>query len=108
VAAAKLAKNDWILLIDPDEHLGPHLVQQIQDRLAAKPNVGSLRLPWGYYFKRKRLDGTIWGGGRTYKRMLIHRDRCRLLPFCNRIVEPIEGFEYDTIEHDGQNHLHHY
>jgi len=108
IAAAKMAKNDWILLIDPDEHITPQLTNQIQAALDQHPNAGAIRLPWWYYFKRKRLDGTIWGGGRAYKRMLIHRNRCMIRPYCNRITELMIGQKEFTIPHNGDNHIHHY
>ncbi len=115
VAAAKFAKHDWILLIDPDEHIPKKLADQIRTVMkyrASQPGVGAVRLPWWYYFKRKRLDGTIWGGGRATKRMLVNRRRCNLLPYCNRIVELKEGYTEHTIEHDtsgaDDNHVRHY
>ncbi len=108
IAAAKLAKHDWILLVDPDEHIPPALNHQIQEALKQHAHAGAIRLPWWYYFKRKRLDGTIWGGGRAYKRMIINRNRCMLLPYCNRITELMTGQYEFTIEHDGDNHIRHY
>jgi len=114
VAAAKFAKHDWVLLIDPDEHVPPELADEIRAAMKELPGagagVGAIRLPWWYYFKRKRLDGTIWGGGRASKRMLVHRERCDLLPYCNRIVELREGFVEHTIppEVGGTNHVRHY
>ncbi|MCC6680075.1 MAG: hypothetical protein IT445_04140 [Phycisphaeraceae bacterium] len=136
VAAAKFARHDWILLIDPDEHIPRKLADQIRQvmsnvecrmsnvksdisgldtsaiRHPPSAMIGAIRLPWWYYFKRKRLDGTIWGGGRSTKRMLVHRRRCNLLPYCNRIVELKDGYTEITIEHDtsggGENHIRHY
>lgn len=111
VAAAQFAKHDWVLLIDPDEHIPPELAEEIRHAMHAFPGVAAIRLPWWYYFKRKRLDGTIWGGGRATKRMLVHRKRCNLLPYCNRIVELRPGFTEHTIAHrdaSGGNHIRHY
>lgn len=114
VAAAVHAKHDWILLIDPDEHIPPRLVPQIRQIIEDQPDAGAIRLPLWYYFKRSRLDGTVWGGDpqrpqrRGVKRMLIHRQRCDLLPYCNRITEVREGYQDATIAHDGDNHIRHY
>ena len=114
VAAARQARNNWVLLIDPDEHIPAELVPQIQQTLREKPDACSVCLPWWYYFKGARLDGTIWGADptrperRPHKRMLIHRDRCALLPYCNRITEPKPGYEDAKIPHDGENHIAHY
>ena len=108
VAAAAFARHDWILLIDPDEHIPRNLAKQIARAFRNHADAAAIRLPWWYYFKRRRLDGTVWGGGRATKRMLVHRRRCDLLPYCNRIVELREDQHEHTIAHDGHNHIRHH
>ncbi len=107
VAAAKLATHDWVLLVDPDEEIPRKLAQDICNGLRQRPDAGAFRLPMWFYFKGKRLTGTVWGT-LTYKRRLIHRQRCTLLPLCNRLNELIDGYDDVTIEHDGDNHMRHY
>ena len=98
VAAAKLASHDWVLLVDPDEEIPESLAEDMRRALAERPGVGAVSLPMWFYFKGERLTGTVWGT-LTYKRRLIHRRRCRLLPLCNRLNEMVEGFEDHRIEH---------
>jgi glycosyltransferase involved in cell wall biosynthesis len=107
VAAAKLARNDWILLVDPDELIPPNLADDLRRTLQAHPNAGAISLPMWFYFKGRRLTGTVWGT-LTYKQRLIHRQRCKLLPLCNRLTELVDRYEDIRIDHTGENHMHHY
>lgn len=107
VAAAKLARNDWVLLVDPDEVIPATLSDDIRKALAAHPDAGAVSLPMWFYFKGKRLTGTVWGT-LTFKQRLIHRKRCDLLPLCNRISQLMPGERDIRIPHDGDNHMQHY
>ncbi len=107
VAAAKLATNNWVLLVDPDEVIPSSLVDDIHAALAGHPDAGAFSLPMWFYFKGKRLAGTVWGT-LTYKQRLIHRHRCNLLPLCNRITQLKPGQSDVRIPHAGDNHMQHY
>lgn len=107
VAAARLAQHDWVLLVDPDEVIPPSLAEQMRRAIEAHPHAGAFSLPMRFYFKRRLLDTTVWGT-LTWKQRLIHRDRCELLPWCNRITQLRPGFDDVRISHDGQNHMQHY
>ena len=107
VAAADLATHDWLLYIDPDETIPPRLARQMRGVLKRHPDVAAVNLPMWFYFKRKRLVGTIWGA-LTHKRRLIHRQRCEVLPWCNRLNALRPGQREITIEHDGDNHIRHF
>ena len=107
VAAAKLASNDWVLLVDPDEVIPSTLSDDIRKTLAEHPDAGAISLPMWFYFKGKRLAGTVWGT-LTFKQRLIHRKRCDLLPLCNRISQLRAGERDVRIPHDGDNHMQHY
>lgn len=87
VFAAGQARNDWVLLMDPDEYMPAALVDDIQQAIAEHPDAGAFRLPFYYHFKGRPLHGTIWGGRGRSKWALIHRDRVRLQPLCNRLGE---------------------
>ncbi|HEX7010985.1 MAG TPA: glycosyltransferase [Phycisphaeraceae bacterium] len=106
VAAAAQARHDWVLLVDPDEIIPAALSWQMMEAIAHQPHVGAVRLPMRFYFKRRMLTGTIWGKP-MFKRMLIHRKRCRLLPHCNRISELLPGYDELTIPHSPGNHVRH-
>ncbi len=107
VAAAKLARNDWVLLVDPDEEIPSALSDDICQALAQHPDAGAISLPMWFYFKNKRLTGTVWGT-LTHKQRLIHRQRCDLLPLCNRISQLKPGERDVRIPHDGENHMRHF
>lgn len=107
VAAVKLARHDWVLLVDPDEHIPDCLAKDMRRALCDHPKAAAFRVPMWYYFKRKRLTGTVWGT-LIHKRQMIHRRRCAVLPFCNRITQPYEGYEDVQIPHTGDNHVRHY
>lgn len=107
VAASRLARNDWVLLVDPDEQVPVALSDDIRAALAEHPDAGAVSLPMWFYFKGKRLTGTVWGT-LTHKLRLIHRERCELLPLCNRISRLLPGERELRIEHDGENHMRHY
>ncbi len=107
VAAAKLARHDWVLLVDPDEVIPPSLAANIRTALDGHPDAGAISLPMWFYFKGKRLTGTVWGT-LTYKQRLVHRQRCDLLPLCNRISQLKPGQCDVRIPHAGGNHMQHY
>lgn len=107
VAAAKLARNDWVLLVDPDEVIPPTLADDIRRMLAEHPDAGAISLPMWFYFKGQQLTGTVWGT-LTFKQRLIHRRRCDLLPLCNRLSQLRPGEIDIRIAHDGDNHMQHY
>lgn len=106
-AAAKLAKHDWILLVDPDEVIPSGLVVQVRKAMASFPEAGAFSLPMRFYFKGERLDGTVWGT-LTFKQRLIHRERCDVLPWANRLTRLREGFEDVRLPWDGRTHMEHY
>ncbi len=107
VAAAKMASHDWVLLVDPDEVIPQALAEDIRLAMVAHPGAGAFSLPMWFYFKGKRLAGTVWGT-LTFKQRLIHRDRCDLLPYCNRISQLKPGQDDVRIPHNGDNHMQHY
>lgn len=108
VEAAQLARNDWVLLIDPDEHMPPALGHDIQQAIRTHPNLGALRLPWRFYFKGQLLTGTVWGGAGKNKWCLVHRRRVQLLPQCNRFGRVLPGFQELAIEGREDNTIRHY
>ena len=107
VAAAKLASHDWVLLVDPDEVIPESLASDIRAAMGQHPDAGAFSLPMWFYFKGQRLAGTVWGT-LTFKQRLIHRDRCALLPLCNRISELKPGQKGVRIPHINDNHMRHY
>ncbi len=109
VFAATQARHDWVLLMDPDEYMPPALVDDIQQAIAEHPDAGAFRLPFYYHFKGQPLHGTIWGGRGRTKWALIHRQRVRLQPLCNRLGEVTSPWrEVRIAPRDGNEVEHHW
>ena len=105
-------KNDWVIFIDPDEVVDPALAQQVLQKLEdiqANKKIGVLIVPWQFYFKGKKLKGTVWGG-RNRKNFLVHKDRFSFKPVVHYGRKLNPGFIHDEIFMDnaGNNVLHHY
>src|SRR5512146_3289000 len=66
-------QNDWIIRVDPDEVLPPSLVDDLL-RLKVEDRCGIISVPYQYYFLKRRLDSTVWGGVRDIPRV-INRTR---------------------------------
>jgi len=72
--AIAAATHDWVLLRDPDEVVPPALRAQIVEIFRdLDPDVGLITGPIQYYFGRRPLRGTAWGGVRT-ARVAARRD----------------------------------
>ncbi|WP_432797357.1 glycosyltransferase [Poriferisphaera sp. WC338] len=106
VAAAKLAKHDWVFFVDPDEVIPPKLATDIQDAITNNSDAATINLPIRFYFRRRLLTGTVWGTA-THVQKIAHRKRATILPLCNRLMEPNEGYRKIDIPHRIGNHLIH-
>lgn len=76
-------KHDWVLVTDPDEEIDRKLRQEIIDGFTdLSKNTAVVRAPMQYYFKRRPLRGTIWGGV-SNRQLLVHRKRAYFRPLVN-------------------------
>lgn len=107
-----VTKNEWVIFIDPDEMIDKVLQQQIIDEfyiIASNPHIGSVTVPWLFYFKNYRLKGTIWGGNNK-KYLLVNKNRFEFLPITHygrKLKE--DFFNYNIVLNSyGTNLLHHY
>jgi len=74
VKAVGLCKHPLIIFTDPDERITPGLAKEmIEFARAPLANCAFMAAPCIYYFKRKRLKGTMWGVGR-FRPILFNRD----------------------------------
>lgn len=99
-------KNDWFLLIDPDERLSEGLVESIRKTLETVPDdISMIRIPMINHFKGKPLKGTVYGGI-IYARLLyrfsgvtigseVHAG-IQMKPAYSRIKIKYEGNNFDT------------
>jgi len=67
------ARHDWVLTTDPDEELPAALQSALIELFPSIPlDVAIVSVPIRYYFRRRPLVGTTWGGER-YRRLLVRR-----------------------------------
>jgi glycosyltransferase involved in cell wall biosynthesis len=103
------ASHPWILNIDPDEVIDPLLANDIISALDNEtPTLGSIDIPWQFYFGNHPLKGTYWGGINYKKGCLFHRDRVVFSDLVHDRPKPKEGFQRGLIPWKGSNVMHHY
>lgn len=99
-----LLKNDWIILIDPDERILPSLQNDIKITLLNAPiTAGTYRVPMINYFKNKKLEGTIYGGLK-YARLLYKKSAIILSNNVHTGIQMKLGFERYKIKFNGDNY----
>ena len=81
--ALSLARNKWILRLDPDEVFPAELVRDLIPIIVQSQSAAMVGLPHRYYFIGKPLRTTIWGGKRIIPR-LFHKDRVEIFPYVHR------------------------
>jgi glycosyltransferase involved in cell wall biosynthesis len=65
------ARHEWLLFTDPDEELPAELAEEIGRLLPTlEPDVALVWAPIQFYFGRRPLAGTIWGG-ENRRRLLV-------------------------------------
>lgn len=98
----------WILITDPDEVISNDLANQIisifQDFDEA---IGSVRVPWIFYFKNHRLNGTPWGGVNS-RILLVNNERFRFTSEVHRGRNLLPEYKEYKISFTGKNCIHHY
>lgn len=71
-----ILRNDWVMLIDPDERIDSSLEEDIREFFIKVPSdCGKINVPIQYYYKGSALKGTVWGGNKT-GRLLIRKTGC--------------------------------
>ena len=80
VTVAPQARHDFLLVIDPDEEVPAALAYEIVRLARTLPDdVAAVDAPLQYYFRGRRLRGTVWGGPNR-RRMLVRRNAVELTP----------------------------
>lgn len=99
----RLVKHDWILFLDPDEHidewLKPDILSQLPEILS-RADVGSVSVPSQFHFKGRPLFGTPWGGRRT-RVFLAHRRRFSFTAEVHRGRKLRAGFQSVEVTSNG-------
>lgn len=102
-------KDNWILIIDPDERIEPSLAEQLMQFVHTKTSnsIGIVYVPFQFYFKGKALRGGTWGGIKE-KRLLLHKDRLVFSPNVHLGATLKHGYKAHKIAYDTTNVVHHY
>jgi glycosyltransferase involved in cell wall biosynthesis len=101
-------KNEWVMLIDPDERIDPKLELDIRDFFADIPiDCGKINVPIQYYYKNKALKGTVWGGEKT-GRLLINQTSCNIGSNVHTAISLKPGFQTYRIKRNISNVDHHF
>jgi glycosyltransferase involved in cell wall biosynthesis len=109
VEAAEICKHRWMLFLDPDERISPSLAEQLTAFIASPDlTCGVVTVPWIFYFKRKRLKGTMWGMKR-FRSVLFNRDGITLTPDVHFGTRLNAGFvECSVGDFEGANVTHYW
>jgi hypothetical protein len=100
-------KNDWFIVIDPDERILPELVNDIEKMLNdAEPNLAVIRVPMFNHFNGKKLDYTVYGGLISF-RLLFKKQGVHLNSNIHSGITLKEGFERRKIQFTGNNYDQH-
>lgn len=101
------AKNDWIILLDPDEVFPEAIFPELERIIQTMPEVGMISIPWKFYFLGKPLNSTAWGKER-FKSRVFHRQRVEItgILFKGILVKP-DYTEY-RFPPDAGYVIHHY
>jgi glycosyltransferase involved in cell wall biosynthesis len=105
-----VVKNDWVIMLDPDEVMTDPLIEQVRTLLpeiALDEEIGAVYVPWQFYFGKKRLSGTVWGY-RNEKAILVNRVKYEILPVTHYGRQLRPGFKGYHLESNGRNVLDHF
>ncbi|MCE9587137.1 MAG: glycosyltransferase family 2 protein [Verrucomicrobia bacterium] len=70
-----LTKNEWVLLIDPDEIFNENIVQCIMENKAKIDSSSIICIPTQFYFLGEKLTTTTWGQQELRKQFLFNKNR---------------------------------
>lgn len=103
-----MLKNDWVMLIDPDERIDPSLETDIRAFFEDVPSdCGKINAPIQYYYKGNALKGTVWGGEKS-GRLLIRKSGCIIGSNVHTAISLKPDFQTYRIKRRGNNVDHHF
>jgi glycosyltransferase involved in cell wall biosynthesis len=74
------ASNEWVFTIDMDEIFPKEEVYKIVHVIQTHPDLHAIRVPIQYYFRRKKLNCTLWAKPGITRWTVLHRDRAKGTP----------------------------
>jgi len=79
-------KSNWVMFLDPDEVVSDGLRRNLINLWVngiSLENIDAINVPWIFYFKRRKLLGTHWGG--INRKTIIYDSRkLEFQPFVHR------------------------
>ncbi len=105
-----LVRNRWVLFLDPDETLQRNLSEFICEefaRVSADESIAAVSVPWQFFFKKRRLTGTPWGGVNS-KTIMFDTQRCTFVSEVHRGKILENGFKQLSIPPGEDNTLNHF
>jgi glycosyltransferase involved in cell wall biosynthesis len=102
------ARNDWVVIRDPDEVISPALARQTRELFAElPPDVAAVAAPTQYHFGGRPLQGGAVGGV-LVDRLLADRTRVEFPKVVHGKLSVATGSRSLTITFDGENAIQHY
>lgn len=101
------AKNDWIILIDPDEIFPTEIFPALDQLIQSQPDVALVSIPWQYYFLGKELHSTTWGR-KHYKARIFNRQHVELTGVIFDGIKLKPGYTHFTFPYESGYILQHY
>lgn len=95
--AVNFARNDWLVIIDPDEVFPQSILSKIDVIRHTNLDTGIIRIPWQFFFKGKKLITTIWGGAKKTKPIIFHKERVDFTGIVHQGITLKDGFSSFTI-----------
>ena len=101
--ALDLAKNDWVILIDPDEVMPEGLADDLRALIFREPTVGAIKIKNQYFFKGKPLYTTRWGVVQ-FNLFVFHRKRVTLSTYVHGNRRILPGYDVVKLKQNVPNY----
>lgn len=102
-----LLENDWFIRVDPDEVVPLNLLEEIVEFIEKTPEAAIVEIPFQYYFLRKPLHTTVWGGVRPFPKVL-NTQRVMIHKRVHGAFEIRDGYFPRELPYNGKNAVKHY
>jgi glycosyltransferase involved in cell wall biosynthesis len=89
--AMTYARNDWVVLLDPDEILPADIANEFRAAISKDPLLGMIRVPRQFYFKGTPLHCTVWGINHP-KHVVFHKHRNSFCKNVHKGVRLLDGY----------------
>lgn len=101
-------KYDWILITDPDEICSASLAQELVNIIPiVSEDIGSINVPWRFYYGKHLLKGTHWGGINR-RVFLINRNKFLFSEEVHRGRHLNQGYKQHIIKFEKDNFVQHF